>query len=168
MQVDYFLLYHGIENQPYTDYSSMCSTFFLLILRIMKFSVKDISTTVQARKSYLVCRLMSTCCKTERRTSLLWLIILHISPRFFLSILKIMKYFIIDISRTMQTRIVTLNTQVEESFPYQWIEHQPLPHYFSLYLSNSRLGTIIRIIHQLQHVVYVTLQSPFLYCYQRI
>ena len=49
MQVDDDLLYRGIENQPPPDYSSLYLSNFLSFLTLMKFFVKDFSTTMQGR-----------------------------------------------------------------------------------------------------------------------
>ena len=49
MQVDDDLLYHGIENQPSPSYSSLYLSNFLSFHTLMKFFVKDFSTTMQGR-----------------------------------------------------------------------------------------------------------------------
>ena len=49
MQVDDDLLYRGIENQPSPAYSSVYLSNFLPFHTLMKFFVKDFSTTMQGR-----------------------------------------------------------------------------------------------------------------------
>ena len=84
----------------------ICPIFFPSTLWRMKFFVKDFSTTMQARRSYLVCRLMMTCCIVGLRTSLLLLIFPCIFPIFFPSILWRMRFFVTDFSTTLQAGII--------------------------------------------------------------
>ena len=49
MQVDVDLLYRGIENQPSPSYLSLYLSNFLSFHTLMKFLVKDFSTTMQGR-----------------------------------------------------------------------------------------------------------------------
>ena len=49
MQVDDDLLYCGIENQPSSAYLSLYLSNFLSFHTLMKFFVKDFSTTMQVR-----------------------------------------------------------------------------------------------------------------------
>ena len=51
MQVDNDVLYRGIANQPSPAYSfpCICPIFFLSILSMIKFFVKDYCETIQAR-----------------------------------------------------------------------------------------------------------------------
>ena len=49
MQVDDDLLYRGIENQPSPAYSSLYLSNFLSFHTLMRFFVKDFSTTLQGR-----------------------------------------------------------------------------------------------------------------------
>ena len=49
MQVDDDLLYRGFENQPSPAYSSLYLSNFLCFHTLMKYFVKDFSTTMQAR-----------------------------------------------------------------------------------------------------------------------
>ena len=49
MQVDDDLLYCGIENQPSPAYLSLYLSSFLSFHTLMKFFVKDFSTTMQGR-----------------------------------------------------------------------------------------------------------------------
>ena len=83
MQVDNDVLYRGTANQPSPAYSSLYSIFFLSIVSMMKFFVKDFCETVQARRVIFGMQVDND----VLRTSLLLLILPCICPIFFLSIL---------------------------------------------------------------------------------
>ena len=87
-QVDNDVLYRGIANQPSPAYSSLYLSDFLSFHTLNdEIFVKDFCETVQARLSYLVCRVIMMYCTLGLRTSLLLLILRCICPIFFLSIL---------------------------------------------------------------------------------
>ena len=68
------------------------------------------------------------------RTSLLMLILPCICPIFFLSILRIMKYFFKDFFETMQARIVIFGMQVDDDVLYCGIANQPHAYYSPYFL----------------------------------
>ena len=68
--------------------------------------------------------------------SLLMLILPCICPIFFLSIPKIMTFFVKDFFETVQARIVVFGMQDYNDVLYHGIANQPSRAYSSLYLSN--------------------------------
>ena len=70
MQVDNDVLFHGIANQPSPAYSSLYLSDFLSFHSLNdEIFVKDFSEIVQARVSYLVCRLIMMYCTMGLQTS---------------------------------------------------------------------------------------------------
>ena len=87
MQVDNDVLYRGIANRPSPSYSFLYLSDFLSFHTLNdEFFRQRFRLTVQTRVSYLVCRWIMMNCIVRLRTSLLMLILLCISPVFFLSI----------------------------------------------------------------------------------
>ena len=87
-------------------------------------------------ESYLVYRLIMTCCIEGLQTSLLLLILSCICPIFFLSIFRMVNFFVKDVCETVQARVVIFGEQVDNDVLYRGIANQPSPAYSSLYLSN--------------------------------
>ena len=75
-------------------------------------------------------------CIVRLRTSLLMLILPCIYPIFFLSIFWIMKFFVKDFCKTVQTRVVIFGMQVDNDVLYRGTANQPSHVYFSVYSSN--------------------------------
>ena len=75
-------------------------------------------------------------CIVGLRTSLLLLILLGTCPIFFLSILRMMKFFVKDFSKIVQARVVIFGMHVDNDVLYRGIANQPSPAYSSRYLSN--------------------------------
>ena len=75
-------------------------------------------------------------CIVGLQTSLLLLILFCICPIFFLSILRMMKFFVKDVYETVQARVVIFGMQVDNDVLYRGIANQPSPAYSSLYMSN--------------------------------
>ena len=109
---------------------------FLSYFEEWNFSSKISQQPFKLECSYLVCRLMTTCCIVGLRTSLLLPILPCICPLFFPSILWRMKFFVKDFSITVQARMLIFGTEVDDDLWYLGIENQPSPVYSSLHLSN--------------------------------
>ena len=131
MQVDDDLLYRGIENQPSPAYLSLYLSSFLSFHTLMKFFVKDFSTTMQVRMLIF---------GMQADDDLLYRGIENQpSPAYlslYLSFPSLMKFFVKDFSTTMQGRMLIFGMHVDDDLLYHGIENQPSPAYSSLYLSN--------------------------------
>ena len=84
MQVDDDLLHRRIENQPSPAYSSLSLSNFLSFYTLMKFFVKDFSTTMQGRKFIFDMQVDDDLLYRGIGTCLLLLILSCICPFFFL------------------------------------------------------------------------------------
>ena len=91
-----------------------------------------------------------TCYIVGLGTSRLILNLPYICPIFFLSILRRMKVFAKDFSRTMQARMVIFGSQVHDALLYCGVENQSSA-YSSLFLSNFLSFHTLRneIFHQI-------------------
>ena len=75
----------------------------------------------------MVCKLIMMYCIVGLRTSLLLVILPCICPIFFLSILRMMKFFVKDFCVTVQARVVIFGMQVDNDVLYHGIANQPSP-----------------------------------------
>ena len=95
------------------------------------FSSKIFQEPFKLECSYLVCRLMMTCCIVGSGTSLLLLTLPCICQIFFPSILWRMTFFIKDFSTTMHTRMLIFCMQIDDDLFYHGIVNHPYPAYSS-------------------------------------
>ena len=114
---------------------SVCPSLCPSFRNSVTFSSKISPQPCKLEESYLVYRLMMTCCIVGLQTSLLLLILPCICPIFFLSILWMMKFFVKDFCETLQARVVIFGEQVDNDVLYRGIVNQPTPAYSFLYLS---------------------------------
>ena len=93
----------------------------------MKFFVKDFCETVQARVVIFGEQVDNDVLIVGLRTSLLLLLLPCICPIFFLSILRMMKFFDKDFCKTVQARVFIFGMQVNNDVLYGGIANQPSP-----------------------------------------
>ena len=136
MQVDNDVLYRRIANQLSPAYSfCICPIFFLSILLMMKFFVKDFCETMKARVFIFGMQVDSDVLYRG--------IVNQPSPAYFSLYLsdflsfQTLNYeiFVKDFSETVQARVFIFSMQVDNDVLYDGIANQPSPAYSSLYLS---------------------------------
>ena len=135
MQIDNDLLYRGNENQHSPAFNPcICPSFFLSILRLMKFCVEDFSTTGQARIVIFGMQVGDDLMyrRIENQPSPAYSS-LHFSNSI-LSILKIMKFCVKDYSTARQARMVIFGMQIDDDLLYREIENHSSPAYFAIFL----------------------------------
>ena len=123
MQVDDDLLYRGIENHPSPAYSSLYLSNFLSFYTLMKFFVKDFSTTMQGRKFIFDMQVGDDLLYRgiENLSSPAYSF-LYLSNLFSFQTLKndiFVKYF----SRTMQARMLIFGMHVDDDLLFRGIEN---------------------------------------------
>ena len=101
----------------------------------MKFFFKDFCETVQARVVIFGMQVDNDVLYHDIANQPSSLILSCICPIFFLSILRMMKFFFKDFCETVQAGVVIFGMQVDNDVLYRGIANQPSA-YSSLYLSN--------------------------------
>ena len=102
----------------------------------MEFFVKDFCETVQARVVIFGMQVDNDVLYHDITSQSSSLILPCICPIFFLSILRMMKFFVKDFCETEQARVVIFCMQIDNHLLYRGIRNQPSSAYSSLYLSN--------------------------------
>ena len=110
--------------------------FFLSILWMMKFFVKDFCETVKTRVVIFGMQVDNDVVYGGIANQPSPLILPCICPIFFLSILWMKKFFVKDFCETVQARVFIFGLQVDNDILYFGIADQPSPAYSSLCLSN--------------------------------
>ena len=112
-----------IENQPSpaNNVPAFVRLYFLSILWIMKFFVKDFSTTMQARVVIFVMQVDDDILyRGIENQSFSCLFSPCICPIFFRSLLWIIKFFIKAFFTTIQARLVIFGIKVDDDMLYLW------------------------------------------------
>ena len=105
----------------------ICPIFFLSILWMMKFFVKDFCEIVQARVVIFGEQVDNDVLYRGIANQPSPLILPCTCPIFFLSILWMMKFFVTDFCETVQARVFIFVVQVDNDVLYRGIANQPSP-----------------------------------------